>query len=343
MWDWIVALPIAAAGILAVLVRKTRFSGFALTLWIIVFVSTSIVYPRIFDSWFGFKLGRLIVPLVQIILFGMGTQLTADDFLRVLRLPKPVLVGSALHYTIMPLLGKLLAVIFNFRPEVAAGMVLLGSCPSGVTSNVIVYLAKGSVALSVTLSSFSTMLSPVATPAAMQILGGKYVQVEFVAMMLDILRMIVIPIGFGLAANWALAHTANVYKPLKRVSIAVMEGLPVVSMFGICLILAIIVNVSRAALISGQFVIAIVAATAIHNLGGYLLGYWGSRLTGNNEMDSRTVAIEVGMQNAGLASALAISVLHSPLAALPPAVFSTVQSTSATILASWFARTSCSR
>jgi bile acid:Na+ symporter, BASS family len=338
MSNWVAAIPIAAVAILAVAVRKTRFSGFALALWIIVFVSTSLVYPRAFDSWFGFKLGRLIVPLIQIILFGMGTQLTVEDFLRVLRLPKPVLVGSALHYTIMPLLGKLLAVIFKLKPEVAAGMVLLGSCPSGVTSNVIVYLAGGSVALSVTLSSLSTLLSPLATPAAMQLLAGTYVQVHFISMMMEILRMIVIPIGFGLAANWILVHTAKRYPPLQRLSNAIMEGLPVVSMFGICLILAIIVNLSRTALLSGRFVIAIIAAAALHNFGGYFLGYWGSRITGNSEMDSRTVAIEVGMQNAGLASALAIGVLHSPLAALPPAVFSTIQSTSATILASWWAK-----
>ena len=337
MGDWIGALVVLCFVLLALGVRGTRASGFAFTIWVAAFVSAAMFYPGAFGSLFGYQLSGLIVPLIQIIMFGMGTQLTLGDFRRVLVLPKPVLIGIALQFSIMPLVGKGVAVLFTSDPEVAAGMVLVGSSPGGVASNVMAYLAGGNVALSVTMTACSTLLAPLATPAMTSLLAGQYVDVPFVPMMVTILNMIIVPVAAGLLVNWVLIRAAAAYPAMAAVPAAIMRSLPVVSMVAICVIIAIITSLSRDALLAGSFVAAIIAAAAVHNGAGYLLGYWGARAAGLNESDARTVSIEVGMQNAGMASGLAISVLKSPLAALPPAVFGPWMNMSGAVLASWWA------
>lgn len=331
-------LVIAMFGLLALGVRATRASGFAFTLWVAAFVSAAMFYPQVFRSWFGYELSGLIVPLIQIIMFGMGTQLTLGDFRRVLLLPRPVLIGIALQFSIMPLLGKGLAMLFTSDPEVAAGMVLVGASPGGVASNVMAYLAGGNVALSVTMTACSTLLAPLATPALTSLLAGQYVEVPFFPMMVTILKMIIVPVAAGLLVNWALVRAGRAFPSLSQARVAIMKALPFVSMAGICLIIAIITSLSRDALLAGSFVAAIIAAAALHNGAGYVLGYWGARAAGLNESDARTVSIEVGLQNAGMASGLAISVLKSPMAALPPAVFGPWMNMTGAILASWWAK-----
>jgi len=206
-----------------------------------------------------------------------------------------------------------------------------------VASNVMTYLAGGSVALSVTMTACSTLMAPLMTPLAMRLLAGTYVEVPVVAMMISIVRMIIVPIAAGLLVNWALVRLARSVPAAAALSTGIMRALPAVSMLAICFIIAIITSISRDQLLAGSFVLAIIGAAAIHNGTGYLLGYWGSRALHLSEVEARTVAIEVGLQNAGMASGLAISVLKSPLAAIPPAVFGPWMNMTGAMLASWWA------
>ncbi len=176
--------------------------GLRFTFWVFAFVAAVHGLPRRSSSNSdGFELKRLIVPLIQLIMFGMGTSLSVADFKRALKKPKAVGVCMLLQFTVMPLTGLALAKLFGFEKEVAAGVILIGSCSSGVASNVMVYLAKGSVALSVTMTTASTLLAPVMTPLAMKVLAGQYVPIDFCAMMIEIIWMIIVPVLGGLLFN----------------------------------------------------------------------------------------------------------------------------------------------
>jgi BASS family bile acid:Na+ symporter len=172
--------------------KKTR--GFSYTLWIFTAVVASMFYPEYFTSVGNFQLKKLIVPLLQIIMFGMGSQMSLKDFTGVIKMPKGVFIGVFSHYLIMPLVGFGIASIFNFPPEIAAGIILIGCVPSGLASNVMSFLAKANLALAVTIGAISTLLSPLVTPLLMKWLGGQYIEVSFWNMMLDILNMIILPI-----------------------------------------------------------------------------------------------------------------------------------------------------
>ncbi len=332
--------PLCIAGLVLFAVHlggSSTYSAFAFTAWVGAFVAAAMFYPLAFRTWFGYELKGLIVPLIQIIMFGMGTQLTVSDFRRVFTMPRAVVIGMILQFSIMPFIGKGLAMIFTNDPEIAAGMVLIGSCPGGVASNVMTFLANGNVALSVTMTSCSTLVAPLMTPTMTKLLAGTYVEVRFVAMMLSILNMIIIPIVAGLVVNALLTRLSRVHSSMNRISGVIMGALPFVSMFAICYILAIIISLSRDQLLAGGFVVAILVAVILHNAIGYLLGYWGARFLKLSETDSRTVAIEVGLQNGGMASGLAIEVLKSPLAAIPPAIFGSWMNMSGAMLASYWA------
>lgn len=382
-------VPLLAS--LAIVLRQQHaLRGFTFAAWVLVFVAASMVWPRLFDQWLGLDLKYLIVPLVQIIMFGMGTKLSGQDFIRVLVMPRPVLIGLALHFGVMPLTGYLIARMFGFPPEVAAGVILVGSVSSGVASNVIVYLARGNVALAVTITACSTLVSPFMTPFLMKTLAARLVPIDFVAMMIEVFNMVIVPVIAGLAAHrilygtgrrvqsaiplallaacgFALATAAalipvqffGVLVPLTRGAVLgftliglvaltklvvtiwlrgpkdwMDKALPVISMAGICLILAIIAARSRDRLLAvGP---ALIAAAILHNAIGYLLGYWLARAGRLDESACRTVAVEVGMQNGGMATGLAMSVLHSADAALAPAIFGTWMNISGSVLASWW-------
>jgi BASS family bile acid:Na+ symporter len=239
-------------------------------------------------------------------------------------MPRAVLTGLLLQFAIMPALGFAIAHLFGFPSEIAAGLILVGACPGGVASNVMCYLAKGDVALSVTMTAFSTLAAPIMTPLAMTLLAGAYVPVSFQEMMMSIIKMIIIPVAGGLLLNHLLHGRAPWLYRL----------LPVVSMAGIVVIITIITANSRDQLISlGP---ALILAALLHNSSGYLLGYWGARLGRLDERASRTVAIEVGMQNAGMASGLAINVLKSVNAAIAPAIFGPLMNVSGSLLGSWW-------
>ncbi len=196
------------------------YKKYAFTLWVLVAVTASMSVPGAFRSWFGTDLKVLIVPLIQIITFGMGTTLSPKDFRNVLIMPWPVFIGVALQFIIMPLVGFTIAMTFGFPPEVAAGVILIGSVSSGVASNVMTYLAGGNVPLSVTITSMTTLLSPLVTPFWMKTLAGRLVPVDFMAMMLSIFNMIIIPIVAGLLANRLLYGTKERKRPAVFLAVA---------------------------------------------------------------------------------------------------------------------------
>jgi bile acid:Na+ symporter, BASS family len=322
---WWAPIAIAALAALAFLARRnSKTHGYSFSLWVFAFVAASMFYPEAFRSWNGFELRRLIVPLIQVIMFGMGTSLSASDFVRVFRMPKPVFVCMFLQFTVMPLTGFVLAKLFAFEPEVAAGVILIGACSAGVASNVMVYLAKGSIALSVTMTTCSTLMAPVMTPLGMKILAGQYVPINFLDMMIEIINMIILPVFGGLLFN-KLLHGRIGW--LDRI-------LPVVSMAAICLIIAIITSLSRDKLL--EVGARLIVTAMLHNTIGYILGYFGARRFGLDEIAARTVAFEVGLQNGGMASGLAINVLKSSDAALAPAIFGPWMNISGSALASYW-------
>ena len=392
---------IAAFAFLALYFMSHRLlKSYAFTVWVLAFVTASMVYPQAFMAWFEgtpfeIDLGILIVPLIQVIMFGMGTTLSTEDFGRIFKAPWPIFIGFLLQFSVMPLVGLTLAKIFRFGPEIAAGMVLVGSCPGGVASNLMTYLAGGDVALSVTMTSCSTLASPVMTPFLMKMLAGKMVPVNFFAMMFSIVNMIIVPIVAGLFANRILYGSHEMFHRsrallalsigcifaavglivlapatvltvgsgslqkdgivvglvligtiafsklvitlwLKRTENWMDKALPVVSMAGICFILAIIV--ARSAEDLKTIAKFLIAAVIVHNAIGYILGYWGARVFRLKESTCRTVAIEVGLQNGGMATGLAMDVLKSSSAALAPAIFGSWMNVSGSILATWWRR-----
>ena len=371
---------------------RRLYKKYNFTLWVLVFVAASMLYPAAFRTWFGTDLKVLIVPLIQIITFGVGTTLSARDFKNVLAMPWPVLIGVVLQFTVMPFVGYGIAMTFGFPAEVAAGIILIGSVSSGVASNVMTYLAGGNVPLSVTITSATTLLSPVVTPFWMKTLAGRLIPVDFTAMMLSIFNMIIIPIFAGLIAHWLLyspkpwggrkafwaltgvsflAFAVGVFHIparfwgalivlkgglalgfillgltiLAKLVIAVWlkgperwmdKALPLISMAAICLIIAVITAQSRDQLLTvGPLLIL---AAILHNGTGYGLGYWGARLARLDEAACRAVAMEVGMQNGGMASGIAIDVLKSTSAALAPAIFGPWMNVSGSLLAGWWRR-----
>ncbi len=300
--------------------------GFAYTATIFAAVTMALYYPGYFSSWNGFKLAALITPLIQLIMFGMGTSMNIKDFGGVIKMPKGVLIGVVSHFIIMPLLGFTLASLSNFPPEIAAGIILIGCSPNGMASNVISYLAKANLALSITITAISTMLAPFITPFLMKLLAGAFVEIDPIKMMFDIFKMVIIPIGAGLLFNHFLSGKAKWLD----------KSMPLVSMFGIAFIIVIITAAGRESLLTiGP---ALILVVLIHNLTGYLLGYWSARLFKMTERDCRTIAIEVGMQNGGLASGLAKAMGKMATVGLAPAIFGPLMNVTGSMLASYWHR-----
>jgi BASS family bile acid:Na+ symporter len=298
--------------------------GLSFTVIILAVVSLAMYYPRHFIGMGGFKFSALIVPLLQIIMFGMGTELSLKDFAQVLRMPKGIMVGVICHYTIMPLIGFGVAHLFNFPGEIAAGIILVGCCPSGLASNVMSYLARANLALSVSVTTISTLLAPFLTPALMNLLGGSLIEIHFWAMVWDITKIVIIPIVGGLLFNHFLHGKFGWLD----------KAMPILSMAGIALILMVMVAAGRDNLlkIGGLLIIA----TFIHNTAGFFLGYWSGRLLKFPERDCRTIALEVGMQNAGLASGLALTMGKMATVGLAPAIFGPLMNITGSSLSSWW-------
>jgi BASS family bile acid:Na+ symporter len=365
-----------------------KLKGFSYTLWIFTAVTVSMFYPQYFISIGSFQLKKLIVPLLQLIMFGMGSQMSFKDFTGVIRMPKGVFVGVVSHYLIMPLVGFAIAAIFNFPAEISAGIILIGCVPSGLASNVMSFLAKANLALAVTVGAISTLLSPFVTPLLMKLLGGQYIEVKFWSMMLDILNMIILPIVAGFIFNLfskrketmrsilvqlfsytvIILLTTLVYVKSKDsgfseflIQFAKSMGwffflpmigaslltylipgdskymdkvLSLISMVGIAVIVTIITASGRDSLIKVGALLVI--TSLLHNITGYTLGYWLSWLVGMPEKDRRTIAFEVGMQNGGLASGLALQMGKVATVGLAPAIFGPLMNVTGSVLANYW-------
>ncbi len=310
---------------IAIAFRSNQFlKGLSYTLMILAVVSLAMYHPQYFKTVGDFKLSALIIPLLQIIMFGMGTELSLKDFANVVRMPKGIIIGVVGHYVIMPLVGFGVARMFNFPDEIAAGIILVGCCPSGLASNVMSYLARANLALSVSVTTISTILAPFLTPLLMRLLGGSFVEIDFWGMVWDITKIVILPVAGGLAFHY-LIH--GKFKWLDK-------AMPLISMGGIAFILTIITAAGRDNLIKVGALL--IAATFIHNLAGYFFGYWSGRLFKFHERDCRTIALEVGMQNAGLASGLALAMGKLATAGLAPAIFGPVMNVTGSTLASWW-------
>lgn len=261
-----------------------------------------------------------ILPLLAVVMFGMGLTLHLSDFRNVFQMPRLIIAGVTLQYAIMPLTAVALSSLMGLDPLLTAGMVLVGTSPGGTASNVICYLAKGNVALSITLTAVSTFLAVILTPLLTELLASKSVAVPALDMLLSILFMVIIPVSAGLTLN----HLAGgVLKPVRAV-------FPLLSVFTIIMIIAIIValNAHQVHKIGATVLLAVI----LHNTAGLVLGYFASRVLGYGPAECRTLAIEVGMQNSGLAVALAIKYFTAS-AALPGAVFSIWHNISGSVLA----------
>jgi BASS family bile acid:Na+ symporter len=319
---WVLMLSLIS---LAIAFRGNKvLRGLSYTVIILAAVSLAMYYPQYFKTIGDFKLSALIVPLLQIIMFGMGTELSLKDFARVIKIPKGIIVGIVCHYTIMPLVGFAVAHLFNFPGEIAAGIILVGCCPSGLASNVMSYLARANLALSVSVTTISTILAPVLTPLLMRLLGGNFVEIHFWAMVWDITKIVIIPIVAGLLFHYLVRGKFNWLD----------KAMPILSMAGIALILTVMVAAGRDNLlkVGGLLIIA----TFIHNVAGFFLGYWSGRLLKFPEKDCRTIALEVGMQNAGLASGLALTMGKIATVGLAPAIFGPMMNITGSFLSSWW-------
>lgn len=289
-------------------------------LWALLASACAYARPELFAT-----AGPAIVPLLGLVMFGMGMTLSGSDFLAVVRKPAVVLLGVSLQFLLMPLTGWLLASTTGLTAGLVAGVVLLGSCPGGTASNVMCYLARGDVALSITLTAVSTLLAVVATPLLTWFYVGERVDVPVLGLLQSTAKIVLMPVVLGAAINYFSAGR------LARLR----SAFPIISMLAVVVIIAIIVSMNRAAI--GQMGAGLVAVVVLHNLCGLALGYWVPRVLRCSETECRTLAIEVGMQNSGLAVALA-SAHFSALAALPGALFSIWHNLSGSVLASRWSR-----
>ncbi len=294
------------------------------TIGAVAAVVVGMCFPQYFRQIGDFKFTSLIVPLIQLIMFTMGTEMSLRDFEGVIKTPKAVVIGLVSHFTIMPLVGFALAKGFGFEPEIAAGVILIGSVPSGVTSNVLAFIAKANMPLSVTIATVSTLVAPLMTPFLMKTLAGQFVQIDFVAMMLHVIQIIIIPIALGLIINRLIRSGM---KWLQTV-------MPIISMMGVLMMLIVIVSSGRDALLNIGPLLFV--ASVIHHSTGYLLGYWSGRLMGLDEPTCRTISLEVGMQNGGLASGIALQMGKVATIGLASAISVPWMTISGSLLANWW-------
>ncbi len=268
-----------------------------------------------------------INPLLGVVMFGMGLTLKLSDFRVVFSHPKDVCIGTVAQFTVMPLLAYLLAKAFSLPPELAVGVILVGTCPGGTSSNVMTYLCKGDVALSVGMTAVSTVLAPVVTPLLTYLYAGATVHVDLLSMFLSIIQVVILPIALGFAVNRFFGRFAE----------RAVDVLPLVSTLAIVAIVGAVVSVNASRLLSCGLLILVVVV--LHNVLGYLLGYTAARALRMSNAKCRTVAIEVGMQNSGLATSLAtVHFAQYPLATIPGAVFSVWHNVSGALLANVFLR-----
>ncbi|ENU44862.1 bile acid:sodium symporter family protein [Acinetobacter seifertii] len=303
------------------LLRFTQFVQKTFALWVIVFAALALWQPEFF-VW----LKAYIPWILGIIMLGMGMTMTVDDFKGVLQSPKAVLIGVVAQFVVMPGLAFILCKLFDLPPEIAVGVILVGCCPGGTASNVITYMAKGNVALSVACTSVSTLLAPLLTPAIFYLLASQWLKIDAASMFISILQVVLLPIVIGLILRTWLKRQVESY----------IQVMPLVSVIAIVAIVAAIIGGSKAAIFqSGLLILAVVI---LHNGFGYLLGFTAARFFKLPYADSKAIAVEVGMQNSGLGVALAaVHFAASPITAVPSAIFSLWHNISGPALATYWA------
>lgn len=382
-----VAFAVAAAiGVGAI----PALASYQFTIWIIATVVAGMIYPEQILRGTGIDMTNKWIRLVaiQMVMFGMGTQMGVRDFAGVLRNPWGVCVAVFSQFTVMPLVGWGLTKVFALPAEIAAGVILIGACSSGLASNVMCYIAKANLPLSVTATACTTLLAPLMTPMWMKTLAGTLVSVSFVNMMVEIIKIVLVPIGAGLLHDylkWASPRGARVVQGLACLSAilvgviiggwdrlaaglspdgrlllellgfiagAVVAGsvyhyltllfrrldawMPVASMLGIMYFTTVTTAAGRDHLLQVGGVLFVVAA--LHNALGYTLGYWLGRAGGLDRNSARTVAIEVGLQNGGMASGLAGAMGKLATVGLAAAVFGSWMNVSGSLLANYWKR-----
>lgn len=304
------------------LLKFTQFVSKTFAIWVVVFAFIAAQFPETFKQfvpWIPYLLG--------IVMLGMGLTLTFKDFAEVTKNPKSVIIGVIAQFAVMPSVAYGLVKAFNLPPDLAIGVILVGCCPGGTSSNVMTYLARGNTALSVACTTISTLLAPVLTPAIFYLFASQWLEINATAMFISVLQMVLLPIFVGVVIRTIFKQKVEQFS----------QTMPLISVIAIVLIVTAVVSVSRDRIIeSGLLIFAVVA---LHNGLGYLIGYLASRLFKLPIADSKAVAIEVGMQNSGLGAALAA--LHfkaNPVIAVPSAVFSFWHNISGSILAMIFAK-----
>ena len=330
-----VAAPLLAGCFVSLALAASVGQGLLRQLSFTVWIATGVVVGMAFHgsfitfpSWFfgqgDRELTILFIPVLQVIMFAMGTTLSAADFTRVSKMPSAVLIGLACQFTIMPLVGFGLAHAFGLPAAIAAGLVLVGCSPSGLASNVMAFIAKANVALSVTMTAFSTLLAPLLTPLLMKMLAGEMVDIDVPAMMWSMTKIVLLPVLAGLVFHHLVYHRL---KWLDRV-------MPVVSMVGILIMTVLTVAVGHDKLM--QIGLLLILACIIHSTAGFTLGYYVCKLLGKDQITCRTIALEVGLQNSGMAAGLAKALGKVATLGLVPIVFGPVMNIIASTLANWW-------
>jgi len=369
-----------------------KLKGFAYSVWIIIAIVLGMIYNNYFITIGDFQLKKLIVPFIQVTMLGMGAQMSFDDFKGVIKMPKGVLTGIICHFTIMPIVGLTLSKIFNFSPEIAAGVVLIGCVPSAIASNVMSFLAKANLALAVTIGAVGTILSPILTPLLMHWLGGQYIEINVFGMMIEIINMIIVPIVAGFIFNlfyynketiknktiqlfsfaaiilitnivlhfstrvqftdslrvWANSMmwfyitpmvVGSILRYIKSVTNEMISNsLAFVAMTGIFINTVIITSAGRDSLI--QVGGLLVLSCLLHNVIGFSVGYGSATLMRLSEKDRRTIAFEVGMQNGGVATGLALQMGKIATVGLASAIFGPLQNLTGSALVNIFKKNS---
>ncbi len=372
--------------VLAGFYPKTK--SFSYTIIVIACVTTSMYYPEFYLHVGDVKTTVFIIPILQFIMFGMGTQLSFRDFRGILKQPYGVFAGMLCQFTIMPGIGFLIATGFGFEPEIAAGIILVGSVPCGIASNVMNFIAKSNMALSVTLTAVSTLIAPLATPFFMKILAGQFVEVAYLKMTAEITNLVILPILAGMMFQAVVSRSATfrsvagqlavfagfivlvdlffvtvgyyssdnilygisfhcgVFLVLPIVASLLLRNfvlnkpaafdrcLSLVSMIGLLLTIVIINAAGRDHLL--KIGLLLIFACLLHNVLGFLFGYWVARLFGLDERSCRTISIEVGLQNGGLASGIALQMGKVATVGLAPAVFGPLMNITGSSLATWW-------
>lgn len=302
--------------------------GKYLGLVLFLFLVAGFVIPGQFQWVMGKLAGvPMLNLLLALIMFGMGMTLKPDDFILIVKRPADVILGVVAQFVIMPLVAFTLAKAFDLSPALTAGIVLVGTCPGGTASNVVAFLARGDVALSVTMTSVSTLLAPVLTPFITYQLIGTTISFDPIAMFWSIVQIVIAPICLGV----------GIHSVFPRFAKAVVSYLPAISGISIGLIIAGVISISRDSILGTS--VMILAVVILHNVFGYILGFTAARARGLDWKRSITIAIEVGMQNTGLATGLAKAHFAAmPMATVPGAIASAWHTIFGALMASAIAK-----